>query len=290
MLKENLRMILKSKLTWIVFGCLLIITLGYTFYDIFHTYKWQQEIIINYEYLWDKPYASSSWNNFYQNFSAVLFLIVPISLCFVFYKKDTYVHTCQIRGKASKQKITQAMSIGIVTASFFFVLFLISLSSFYFTMGFKMEPWKIDFHNEEIELLGNYLNRYDTGSYFGYELYWSNNGNSTYLFYVSIGLLITVLYFFYITMASLFAFLFSNRIRIVCFIIFTYIFYFLTCIEYSFGNFFLDLVELSKVSYMRTNTYINSIIIYPCLCIGLIVLFLMIDYIVNNAKRKEMGN
>ena len=150
MLRENLRLIIKNKLTIIVLIAIIIINLGYTFMDIFNCYRMHNadsHEIISYVYLYDKPYAASSWYEFFSKFSAFLFLLIPISMSFLFVRNKNLNSICELRGKNLKQTIIFSISISLIVAVLFFLNYLLSMSRFYFSMGFKIEPWKIDYHN-----------------------------------------------------------------------------------------------------------------------------------------------
>ena len=70
MLKHNLLLIFKSRLTIIIFSILVVVTLGYTFLDIYFSFSKIGSIgkVFNGEYMITKPYAASSFSLFYEDF------------------------------------------------------------------------------------------------------------------------------------------------------------------------------------------------------------------------------
>lgn len=288
MLKHNLLLIFKSRLTIIIFSILVVVTLGYTFLDIYFAFSKIGSIgkVFNGEYMITKPYAASSFSLFYEDFSALLFLIVPISLCFIFSKSNEYETVCKLRGNNVKKRIVEVLSVSIVITIIFLFLYLISLFSYYFTMGFEVEPWCLSYYKGEIDNLNNSI-IYLKDNYFLRELFWSNNGKNNIFFFIISGLITSILYFSSVFTAGMFAQLFKNQFRLWAYIVFTFLFFYGLSLD-IFSNVYLGIVELSKVVSMHTDIYIKSIFVYILICILLSTLFFGIRILIDK-KPKEGG-
>ncbi len=288
MIKENLRLILKNRLTWIIFAILVLFNFVYTFIDIYNCFKLHNgnsHEIINYTFLYNKPYAPTSWNEFFAKFSAFLFLVIPISLSFLFVKNNNYTKICDFRGKNIGQDISFALGVGIITSLSFFFNYFISILSFYLTMGFKMAPWKLAFHNGEIGLDGNYITPFDLKGYFGYNFYWSNNGNNTFLFFIIIALLFSFIIFLFIFTSSLFSSLFKNKIKFFAFIIFVYVYFFVTCMEIKGFKAVTNLVDLMKVHETTSTFFVRGILFHIIVLLSMAIIFIVIKKIIAYKKQ-----
>ena len=291
MLRNNLKCIFKSRLTIFVIIFLFAVAFGYTFYDIyqeFHMFSYGsfKECIINYEYVWDRPYAASSWTSFMINYSAFLFLVIPLSMCFTFYYSSNYENMLNQRGSKLKRTICQSLSVAIATAIIFFLIYLFSMLAFYFTMGFDIEPWKLAYHNGEIELLGNYLSEFDSRDFLFRDFFWINNGNSTVFFFIIVDLIGSLTVFSYIFMTSMLAYLFPRNVRVYAFITLNYI---LLLVFGFISNDYIhyELVEMIKIFGINKNCCLQSYLSFPFFSLSIVVFAYVVSYCYCLLKKRK---
>lgn len=291
MLLNNLKCIFKSRLTIFVIIFLFAVAFGYTFYDIYQEFRMFsygsfKECIINYEYVWDRPYAASSWTSFMKNYSAFLFLVIPLSMCFTFYNSSNYENMLNQRGSKLKRTIFQSLSVAIATAIIFFFIYLFSMLAFYFTMGFDIEPWKIAYHNGEVELLGNYLAEFDSRDFLFRDLFWMNNGNSTVIFFIVVDLIGSLIMFSFIFMTSMLAYLFSRNVRFYAFLILNY--FFLLALGFISNDYIhYELVEMIKVFGITKKCCLQSFLSFPFFSIGIVILAYVVCYCLRIFKKRK---
>lgn len=285
MLKENLRIIFKNRLTWLVLLILLIVVIGYSFAQIFNEYKVFEKYIYDGKYLVTKPYAITAFSRCEDVFGGVVLLTSPICLSFFMYKSDSYDNITSIRGSVLKQRIYKVIAIAIVTTIFFYIAYALGMLTFYFTMNPNMQP-EAYYNHLNNEFSGIY--NYESNSYLMGDLFWINKGNTSYLYFLVHGLLYSLMMFTFMLVIGSFTFFFKNHMQVFVFIVFAYIF--LVGTSYIFDNFLDFVFQPAGLVYMHEEydgMLLLSWIVQPILYIFISFCIFFSQYIIMNKSEHK---
>ncbi|MCR5462905.1 MAG: hypothetical protein K6E87_07580 [bacterium] len=275
MLKENLRLILKNRLTWIVFLILIIVIVSFSLSKVFNEYYEFEKYLYDGKYVVKRPFAVSVFSKSEEYFGAVMILVSPICLAFCFYKNDSTINISNIRGNILRQRIYSALSIALITAIFFFIAYMIGMLTFYFTLNPKMNPYG---YSDYINGTNDSLEFYVSKDLFMKDLFWINKGNTTYIYYTIHALLFSIIMFSFILITSSFTYFFKSYMQVIVFIVFTYIF--LLGNSYFYDNIFTNLIQMPSLVYDHKaydKTYILSWIMHPIIFIVIASIFFTIQ-------------
>ena len=235
MLKENLRMIFKNKLTWLVFLALIVVvvcfSLSYVYkeYNNFYNYIYDGRIVVK------KPFAVTTFSRCEDVFGGVLILTAPVCLSFFAYRNDSIDNMVTLRGNGLRERIYRSLAIAIVTALFFFLAYAIGVLTFYLTLNPNMDPYVYDdFVNNT-----NYSNELCLSKEFMfYDLFWANKGNSTFFYYLFNGFLFSILMFTFIMLICSITMCFEAHMKVIVFVVSCYVVMF--GLTYFFDNVLID--------------------------------------------------
>lgn len=152
-----------------------------------------------------------------------------------------------------------------------------------------MEPWQLDYHNNKIELYGNYISLFNSNkNFFARDLFWANGGNDTYFVYTLSNFLIGLLIFVNVFSTSLFSLIFRKDAQIWIFIGAYFLLTFLFFIDISGVYIYLNIVDMSKLVELDEDLFIISFFVY--LLFYLVMGVICTIAITQIDKRKNLDN
>ncbi len=261
MILSNIKLLMSSKLTRIIIYSFVLVSFFYVFYDIYNSYKgWTTSyVVIDYKYLANKVYAPIAYPEFYNGYSAFLFIVTPFAFIFSFFKKDSFENICNIRRNKDKQLLTNALSVSIAHFVLFFILGFIALAAFYLSTTQSLPPYEYSFQRNPLE----------DSNYFGRQLGLNNH----FLFYMLSLIVGAVLFSFVSFSSTIISQFFSNKIKPIVYIISFFIFLMAPSFIFGAEGVVLDMVELSKIYSINGDVYLESCFVYIGIALGFSILF-----------------
>lgn len=276
-MKENMRLLVKNRLTWIVFLTIELILLFCVFRNIYISYSEFDKFI--YEgTLYKKPFAIDAISRFNDDFSAIILLITPICFVFSVYKNDSFERIIAIRNNDFKQKLSFVFSFAFLTTVVFLVGYLISYMTYYFALDSKMNPYMLQAYTNGEEYQRSV---FGVNNIMFKNLFWINNGNSTYLYFIVHGLIYSIVYFSFILAVASLVINVRNSYRVISYVLLVYIIMFIN--SFLFDNVFKSIVQMPGLFSIYTNEkYVrNSYIVQPIICFTIFAL----SFVINKVKK-----
>ena len=286
MLKENLRLIFKNKLTWLILLLAIIIIVSFSLSKVFIEYKAFEKEIYDSRIVIHRPYAVDVFTKYADVFAGVLILTVPIGLAFFIFRSDSYENTCMIRGSILRQKIYRIIAISLVTGLFFFIAYFMGLLTFYLTLNPNMNVVAYDQHFNNINL-DYYIELYTDDDLMFHSLFWMNKGNSTFFYFLVWGFLYSLLMITFMFLICSFAMCFSTHLQVIIFIISYYVI--TVGFSYFYDNIFDLIIQMPTLLYDHNDydgMYTYSWLLHPFINIGLTTIIISLDYYIKKIIKK----
>jgi len=286
MLKENLRLIFKNKMTWLILLLVVAIIVSFSLSKVFNEYRAFEKAIYDSRIVIKKPYAIDVFSQNEDVFAGVLILTVPIGLAFFVFKSDSYDNTCMIRGCILKQKIYRIIAISLVTGLFFFIAYFMGLLTFYLTLNPNMNVVAYDQHFNNVNI-DYYIGRYTSDNLMLKSLFWMNKGNSTFFYFLIWDFLYSLLMITFMFLICSFTMCFSNHAQVIVFIISYYVISF--GFSYFYDNIFDLIIQMPTLLYEHNeynNMFLKSWLLHPVINTSLAILLIGIDSGIKRIFRK----
>ena len=267
MLKENLKMIFKNRITYLILLLLVAVIVCFSLSKVFNEYQVFEKYVYNGEYVVKKPFAIDVFSRCEDAFAAVILLTSCISLAFFIYKNDSFDNMTTLRGNIIRQRIYSILAIAIVTAIFFYIAYLFGMFTFYFTCGTKMNP---DAYSDYVNGTNYSGLIYVDNDKLMNSLFWMNKGNTTYLYFIVHGFFCAIMMFCFTLLTASFAFLFKPHMQVIVFIICSFVF--MVGNSYFYDNIFTSLVQMPSLFYDHSEydgIYLLSWLCHPLIFITL---------------------
>lgn len=264
MLKQNLLSFLKSRLTGIIFGSIAIVSIAIICYYVFNAGEILAGGTINgYETTIN---AFDIYAVIWDPLSLLLFMVLPLSICFYLFQNNSFECLCSLRKRNIKLTLTKAFTFSLFLQISFYLLFFIFLSIIFAFVDSKMPPWKLDLYT-----VGNLKEAWCRG------LVLSNGGRNMYFGYLLMGFLTSLLFFFFVFGIIIVSLLVPNTFRAMTFILLYYPLLYFTTVDKMNNE--TGLLYYMKNDYSKLNVlfmgYLRDFLIFIAMdlvAIGILIL------------------
>ena len=243
MIWNKIKTTFKAKPTILIVSALFLFVIGFSFLKIYQATEYEVKRFVLGEDV-AKTYAPSNFGYFYETLSMILFMVVPLAFVFSFQRGKRFQYMEEGRTSNLRLTLSNSLSFSLLTSIVFFLLFFVSLTSFYLVMGFDIEPFA--YRQTFIDTVNSTGLSYPDSRFALSNIFWMNNGNWTYLYYIFIGLSMTLCFFFVIFLASTISYFINKKFSFMIYIISYFVLFFVTSLE-------LD-INLNIVNLGATNT------------------------------------